>query len=51
MKDQSRVCLESLSKKFENDITAERGNRGNLKIGSGEDIFECPSYAPFLSQT
>ena len=51
IKDQSRVCLESLSKKFENEITAERGGRGNFKIGSGEDIFERPNYAPFLSQT
>lgn len=51
IKGQSRVCLESLSKKFENDITAERGDRGNFKIGSGEDIFQCPNYASFLSQT
>ena len=51
IKYQRRLCLESFSKKFEEDVTAERGDHGNFKIGSGEDIFERPNYAPFLSQT
>ena len=50
-KDQSHVCLESLSKKFEKDITDERGYRGNFKIGSSKNIFDCPHYAPLHSHT
>ena len=47
-KNESRIRLEFLSKKFKKDITDQRGDRGNSKIGSGEDIGDCPSYAPLL---
>jgi aromatic ring-opening dioxygenase catalytic subunit (LigB family) len=43
VKNQSHVCLESLSKKFKKDITDERGYHGNFKIGSGKNISDCPS--------
>jgi len=42
------VCLEFLSKKFNKDITDERGYRGDFKIGSGKNISDCPSYPPLL---
>jgi hypothetical protein len=42
-KDQSQVCLESLSKKFKKALTDERGYGGNGKIGSGKNISDCPS--------
>jgi Type IV secretion-system coupling protein DNA-binding domain len=32
-KGQSYVCLKPLSKEFKNDITDERGDHGNFKIG------------------
>ena len=43
VKNQSHVCLESLSQKFKKDITDERGYHGNFKIGSGKNISDCPS--------
>jgi hypothetical protein len=45
-KNQSHVYLESFSKKFKKDITDERGYHGNFKIGSGNNISDCPSYTP-----
>jgi hypothetical protein len=33
-KNQSHVCLEFLSKKFKKDITDERGDSGDFKVGS-----------------
>ena len=47
-KNQSHVCLELLSKKFEKEITDERDYRGDLKICSGKNISDCPSYASLL---
>ena len=47
-KNQSHVCLESLSKKFKNDIADERGHRGNFKIRGSKNISDCPSYTPLL---
>ena len=41
-----RRCLESLPKKFKNDIANEPGCRSNFEIGNSEDIFDCPHYAP-----
>jgi hypothetical protein len=46
-RNQSHVYLESFSKKFKGDIIDERGYHGNFKIGSGNNISDCPSYTPF----
>ena len=40
--------LELLPKKFEKDITAERGHGGNFKIGCSKDICNCPNETPLL---
>jgi hypothetical protein len=47
-KNQSRICLEFLSKKFKKAITDERGDHGNSKIGSGKNICDCPSHTLLL---
>jgi hypothetical protein len=44
-KSPSHVYLESLSK-LKKAITDKRGNRGNFKIGSGENISDCPHDSP-----
>jgi hypothetical protein len=31
------------SKKLKKDITDERSYHGNFQVGSGENIFDCPS--------
>jgi hypothetical protein len=31
------------SKKLKKNITDERSYHGNLQVGSGENIFDCPS--------
>ena len=31
-----------LSEKTEQDVTDDRGNRGNSEIGNGENVFDCP---------
>ena len=41
----SHFCLEPLSKKFNEDISDERGYYGNFKICPGKNISECPDYA------
>jgi hypothetical protein len=50
-KDQRQLCLESLPKKFKNDIANEPGCRGNFEIGNSKDIFDCPHYAPLQPHT
>jgi hypothetical protein len=47
-KIRATFCLESLSKKFKNDIADERGYRGNFKIRGSKNISNCPSYTPLL---
>jgi hypothetical protein len=42
-------CLESLTKKFEEDVTNESRDHGDLKIGGGKNVSECPSQTSFLS--
>jgi hypothetical protein len=42
-------CLESLSKKFKEELTDERGYQGDFKIGNGKNISACPSYTPLQS--
>jgi len=37
-----RVRLISLSKEFKKDITNERGDGRNFKIGGGKNISNCP---------
>ncbi len=49
--DQRQLRLESLLKKFENDIANESGCRGNFEIGKSENIFDCPHYAPLHPHT
>src|SRR5271169_5414329 len=42
-------CLKSLSKKFKEDVSDDRGYRRNFKIGSGKDISDCPSHTLLLT--
>jgi hypothetical protein len=44
-------ALESLAKAFEEDITDERGERGNPETGSGKNIFDRPCQTPPLPHT
>ena len=37
------ASLEFFSKKLKKDITDERSYHGNFQVGSGENIFDCPS--------
>ncbi len=37
------ASLELFSKKLKKDITDERSYHGNFQVGSGENIFDCPS--------
>jgi hypothetical protein len=48
-KNRSCVWLESLSQKFKEDITNERGYDGNSKVGGGKDVFDCRGYTSLLS--
>jgi len=42
-KNQSCICLESLSEEFKKDITDESSDHGNSKISGGKNISDGPS--------
>jgi len=48
MQNEGDVCLESLSEKFEKNITNDRSDRGDFEIRSRKNVFDYPSYAILL---